>query len=205
MYNTGMSASPLPRDFYDRPVLEVARDLLGARLVRVEGGRRLSGWIVECEAYRGEEDQACHARRGRTPRTAVMYGPAGRAYVYFTYGMHWMLNCVTGPEGFPAAVLLRAVWPAEGRAVMAERRQGQLFARWTDGPAKLTQALGVDAALNGADLCSPAAGLWIEPALTAPEAQVVIGPRVGLGKTPEPWLSMPWRFRWTADLDGGQS
>src|SRR5512136_44990 len=127
----------LPREFYDRPTITVARELLGMRLVRLLDGVRLGGIITETEAYIGEEDLACHARFGRTRRNAVMYGPPGFAYVYFTYGMHWLLNAVTGPEGFPAAVLIRAIQPVEGLEIITARRQG----RDTLGPAKLTQAL----------------------------------------------------------------
>ena len=120
-----------------------------------------------------------------------MYGPPGFAYVYFTYGMHWMLNAVTGPEGFPAAVLIRAIQPVQGLEIISARRQG----RDTLGPAKLTQALGIDAAQNGADLCSRASGLWIEAGAAIPEAELLTGPRVGLYTVPEPWKSKPWRFR----------
>jgi DNA-3-methyladenine glycosylase len=112
-------SSIIPKSFYERPTLEVARDLLGKRLVHNPQGVRITGTIVETEAYRGEEDQACHARAGRTPRTSIMYGHAGMAYIYFTYGMHWLLNCVTEREGFPAAVLLRAIIPLEGQEQMA--------------------------------------------------------------------------------------
>ena len=101
----------LPRDFYDRPTLTVARDLMGARLVRILDGVKLVGLITETEAYISEKDLACHARAGRTARTAVMYGEPGHAYVYFTYGNHWMLNVVTERKGFPAAVLIRAIQP----------------------------------------------------------------------------------------------
>jgi DNA-3-methyladenine glycosylase len=181
----------LPRSFYDRSTLIVARELLGARLVRILDGIRLAGIIVEAEAYVGEADLGCHARAGRTQRNAVMYGPPGHAYVYFTYGMHWMLNAVTEREGFPAAVLLRAIQPVEGVETIARRRDG----RDTLGPAKLTQALGVERALNGADLTSRSAGLWIEAGEPVAEENVITGPRVGLYTVPEPWKSLPWRFR----------
>ena len=188
----------LPRDFFARPTLEVVRALLGMRLVRLEEGRRLGGRIVEAEAYIGEEDLGCHAKAGRTPRTQVMYGPPGHAYVYFTYGMHWMLNFVTQAEGFPAAVLLRAILPTEGLELMAARRgrvvDGLPPARWTDGPAKVCQALGIDRRCNGLDLCAPEADLFIETAPPIPDASVTIGPRVGLYNVPEPWKSLPWRY-----------
>lgn len=184
----------LPASFYERDVVVCARALLGMRLVRLLGGVRLSGIICETEAYRGEEDLACHARAGRTPRTAVMYGPPGRAYIYFTYGMHWCLNAVCMAEGFPAAVLIRAIQPVEGLAVIAERRKGQPQKSWTDGPAKLTAALGIDRRLNGCDLTDPTGELRIEPGEPVPDAAVAVTPRIGLGATPEPWQSMPWRF-----------
>ena len=192
----------LPVSFYDRPVLEVARDLLGARLVRRLNGLRLSGIIVETEAYRGEEDLACHARAGRTPRTEVMYGPPGYAYVYFTYGMHWLLNCVTGPEGFPAAVLVRAILPREGIETIAANRAGQPRKLWCNGPAKLTRALAVDGGFNAANLCDPQGSLWIEAGHPIPDHRVRTGPRVGIQRVPEPWRSIPWRF--LADLPESQ-
>jgi DNA-3-methyladenine glycosylase len=185
-------ASPcLPHEFYNRPTLTVARELLGMRLVRLLDGVRLVGIIIETEAYIGEEDLGCHARSGRSRRNAVMYGPPGFAYVYFTYGMHWMLNAVTEPEGFPAAVLLRAIQPVDGVEIIAARRQG----RDTLGPARLTQALGIDVDFNGADLCSQDLGLWIESAAPLAETAVLSGPRIGLYTVPEPWKSIPWRFR----------
>lgn len=183
--------APLPRGFYLRPTLTVARDLLGMRLVRVLDGERLAGIITETEAYIGEEDLGCHARAGRTPRTAVMYGPAGHAYVYFTYGMHWLLNVVTEREGFPAAVLIRAIRPVAGVETIRARRRG----RDCDGPAKVTVALGIDGSHNGLDLCARASGLWIEPGEAVAESDVLRGPRVGLNSVPEPWKSIPWRFR----------
>jgi DNA-3-methyladenine glycosylase len=165
------------------------------RLVRVQAGQRLSGLITEAEAYIGQEDLACHAHTGKSKRNAVMFGPPGFAYVYFTYGMHWMLNAVTEPDGSPAAVLLRAIQPLEGLELIAARREG----RDTIGPGKLTQALGIDGSLNGIDLCDPASGLWIEPGVPVPDRAVLTGPRIGLYTVPEPWKSMPWRFRTTID------
>ena len=177
-------------------MVQVARDLLGMRLVRLLGGRRISGLIVETEAYDGEADLACHARAGLTRRTEVMYGPPGRAYVYFTYGMHWCLNCVSGPEGYPAAVLLRAIRPEEGLDLIAARRAGRPQPEWCNGPGKLTQALGIDGALNGVDLTSTPGGLWIEAGQPAAEESVLVGPRVGIQNVPEPWRSKAWRFRY---------
>ncbi len=185
----------LPRAFYARPALAVARELLGARLVRLDGGLRLSGFITEAEAYSGEDDLGCHCRAGRTPRTQVMYGPPGHAYVYFTYGMHWCLNCVVEAEGFPAAVLIRAIEVEEGLEQVAQRRRGVPPAHWTDGPAKLTRALAIERAFNGADLCASSAELFIEAAYILPDRVVAVGPRVGLNNVPEPWKSIPWRFR----------
>jgi len=187
-----MSSCPcLPQEFYDRPTLTVARELLGMRLVRVLEGIRLSGIIIETEAYIGETDLGCHAKAGQTQRNAVMYGPPGHAYVYFTYGMHWMLNAVSEREGFPAAVLLRAIQPLEGQEVISLRRQG----RDSLGPAKLTQALSIDGACNGIDLSDPRSGLWIEAGLALAERAIMTSPRVGLYTVPEPWKSIAWRFR----------
>ncbi len=193
-----MSSSILPQEFYNRPTLRVARELLGMHLVRVLGDVRLSGIITETEAYVGEQDLGCHAKAGRTARTAVMYGPAGHAYVYFTYGMHWMLNAVTEAEGFPAAVLLRAIQPLDGLEVISANRHG----RDTNGPAKLTQALGILKDSNNCNLCTTSADLWIEMGQTIQDENVTIGPRVGLYTVPEPWRSKPWRFRVKSTLTG---
>lgn len=181
----------LSRDFYNRPTLTVARELIGARLVRILDGVKLVGLITETEAYIGEEDLACHAKAGRTPRTAVMYGPPGHAYIYFTYGNHWMLNAVTEQEGFPAAVLIRAIQPVEGVEIMSARRSG----RDTFGPGKLTQAMGITKSENGIDLTEAGTGLWIEAGGSVPDKSVTVGPRVGLYSVPEPWKSIPWRFK----------
>jgi DNA-3-methyladenine glycosylase len=170
--------------------------------VRLEDGLRLSGTIVEVEAYRGEEDLGCHARAGLTPRTKVMYGPPGHAYVYFTYGMHWMLNFVTEEPGFPAATLIRAIVPSEGLEVIAARRDGQPPARWTDGPGKICRALGIDGRLNGADLCTPGAQLFVEAGEPAPEEAILLTPRVGLNTVPEPWKSVEWNFKLQQNLRG---
>lgn len=187
--------------FFARPAQEVAPDLLGKRLVRhLANGRFLSGLIVETEAYGdvGGQDMACHgdrANNGRpTPRTAVMFGPAGVAYVYFTYGMHWLFNIVTGQPGQAGAVLIRALEPLDGLDEMQRRRNGRSHQQLTNGPAKLAQAFAIDQTLNGANLCAPDGVIWLEDApLAAPES-ICSGPRIGLGKTPEPWLSIPWRF-----------
>jgi DNA-3-methyladenine glycosylase len=180
----------LPRNFYNRPTLTVARELIGTRLVRILDGVRLVGLITEAEAYIGESDLACHAKAGRTPRTQVMYGPPGHAYVYFTYGNHWMLNAVTEQEGFPAAVLIRAIQPIEGVEVMSARRNG----RDAFGPGKLTKAMGISKTDNTVDLTKASNDLWIEAGISVPDKNVTIGPRVGLNTVPEPWLSKPWRF-----------
>ena len=124
-----------------------------------------------------------------------MFGPPGHAYVYFTYGMHWMFNVVTEMEGFPAAVLIRALEPVEGIAIMARNRHGRDGVNLCSGPAKLTQALVITRALNGADLCvRRGTELWLEDAPSIPAAQIATGPRIGLNSVPEPWKSIPWRF-----------
>jgi DNA-3-methyladenine glycosylase len=196
-----MNAGRLPCEFFSRPALTVARDLLGTRLVRLENGQRLSGLITETEAYSGEEDLGCHAKVGRTARTQVMYGLSGHAYVYFTYGMHWCLNIVVEAEGYPAAVLIRAIFPTEGLELIAARRDGVPRANWTDGPAKLTRALHIAKDFNGADLCTPAAQLFIEPGIQIPDSQINVTARIGLKNVPEPWKSIPWRFLVAPGLD----
>lgn len=186
---------PLPVEFFNRPTLTVARELLGCRLVRILDDIRLVGVITETEAYIGETDLGCHAKAGRTQRTEPMYGPPGRAYVYFTYGMHWCFNTVTEAEGFPAAVLLRAIETVEGQRVVAFRRAKARKADWSNGPAKLTAAFGIDSHQNKIDLTQTASGLWLEPGVAIPDENVTTGPRVGLYSVPEPWKSIPWRFR----------
>lgn len=187
-------AQAIPRSFFARPTCTVARELLGCLLVRQLNGTRLSGTIVEAEAYIGERDLACHARAGKTSRTEVMYGAAGFAYVYFTYGMHWMLNVVTEQEGFPAAVLIRAIEPVEGIDQMRKLRGGKEERLLCSGPARLTQALAIARNENGLDLCQPQSGIWIEPGEPLARNQITTSTRIGLGQTPEPWLSKPWRY-----------
>lgn len=167
----------------DRDTPLIARRLLGATLVVRGAGGGLARWrITETEAYDGPDDRASHAWRGLTPRNAVMFGPAGRWYVYLCYGVHEMLNLVTGPRGYPAAVLIRGV---EG----------------IEGPGRLTRALGIDRRFNGRAM-GRASGLWIEsanadtdgPAVEAGE--ISVGPRVGIDYARPAWAARPWRFRW---------
>ena len=186
----------LRREFFAIPAAELAPALLGARLVRVlDDGARVSGVIVETEAYVGVKDRASHAFEGRrTARNEAMYADAGTAYVYFTYGMHWCLNAVTEAEDFPAAVLIRAVIPIEGIDQVRLRRPGIPERNWCDGPAKLCRAFDITGDLNGADLTRPGE-LWIEPGSEVSDKIVEKGPRVGISYAAEPWCSIPWRFK----------
>jgi DNA-3-methyladenine glycosylase len=168
----------LDRKFYRRDTLQVARALLGKKLVRQINGLELSGMIVETEAYCGREDSACHAHRGKTPRNAVMFGEPGHAYVYFTYGMHYMLNLVTEAAENPSAVLIRAVLPLAGIKEMEDRRKRK-GADLTNGPAKLCQALSIDKSLNGWDLtCGKE--LWVEDYKKIPAKSIIATPRIGI-------------------------
>jgi DNA-3-methyladenine glycosylase len=191
----------IDRDFFRRPTLDVARQLLGKRLVRIEkDGRRTAGLIRETEAYIGSDDLGCHASAGHTARNSSMWGPPGHAYVYFIYGMHWMLNFVTEKEGFPAAVLLRGLKPSEGMERIRARRTGRPEKEWTNGPAKICQALGIDGTFNGTDLCKPTTPLFLEAGLEIPASRVTTSPRVGLYSVEEPWKSIPWRFQASDDI-----
>ncbi len=172
---------PLPLSFYSRPALVVARALLGKVLVLNEGGRRRSGHIVETEAYVGEHDLACHASKGRTARTDVMFGPPGRAYVYLVYGMHHCFNVVTDPEGTASAVLVRALEPLEGL------QPGQR----TDGPGKLCRELGIHLAHNRADLRT--APLFLEDGEELKDRAVQRGPRIGVDYAGV-WAKKPYRL-----------
>jgi DNA-3-methyladenine glycosylase len=185
---------PIQASWFDRPATEVAPDLLGKLLVRQVDGACAAGRIVETEAYQGEDDQGCHAKAGLTERTRVMYGNPGTAYIYFTYGMHWLLNVVCMPVGFPAAVLIRAIQPIFGEEFMQARRPAAAKG-WLNGPAKLCQALAVDGQLNGANLCQTSSGLWIaDDSVAANQSAVRTTPRIGLNTVPEPWRSLPWRY-----------
>jgi DNA-3-methyladenine glycosylase len=181
----------LTPDFYIRPTLEVARNLLGKVLVRKLGHRQLSGIIVETEAYVGPEDLACHASKGRTARTAVMFEPGGRAYVYMIYGFYFCLNVVTEPKDFPAAVLIRAVDPVENVGTMRRLRNNpQRDTNIASGPGKLCMAMAIDKKLNGADLTGDT--LWIE------NRDITVGPidataRIGIDYAGE-YKDKPWRF-----------
>ncbi len=150
----------LQRSFYERGARTVARQLLGKRLVYQREGRRLAGRIVETEAYLGVRDMASHAFRGRTKRTEVMFGAGGHLYMYFIYGLFWMMNVVTETEGSAGAVLLRALEPLEGVDEMKANRGGKDGRLVASGPARLTRALGADGSLNGVDLCGDL--VWIE-------------------------------------------
>lgn len=176
-------SSRLSRLFFSRYTPEVARALIGAKLVRVVDGRRLSGVVVETEAYRGARDPASHAYRGETPRNSVMFGPAGHAYVYFAMGMHHCLNVTTESDGTPAAVLLRAVQPVEGIEMMVASRGLKDQTRLASGPGNLTKAFKIDRSLNGEDV-TLSEGLFFEPgrAKGAVGVSTRVGVSVGKGR-----------------------
>lgn len=188
----------LPREFYTRGnVLHVARDLLGKLLVVPdERGRRVSGMIVEVEAYRGPEDRASHAYGGRrTRRTETMYGEGGVAYVYFVYGMYFQFNVVSNMAQVPHAILVRALEPVEGIEIMRERRHSHPDHNLTNGPGKLCIALGIDRALNSVDLLGNR--VWLEEFQHVSPRRIARGPRIGIDYAQE-WIDKPWRF-WIRD------
>lgn len=182
----------LDRKFYNRDTLKVARDLLGKKLIRRIDGTELSGIIVETEAYCGESDSACHAHRGKTLRNAVMFGPPGCAYVYFTYGMHYLLNLVTEEEGNPCAVLVRAILPLAGLDEMQTRRKRR-GKDLTNGPAKLCQALAIDKSFNGRDL-TEGRQLWVEQYQSVPAKRIFVTPRIGIDYARKEDREALWRF-----------
>jgi DNA-3-methyladenine glycosylase len=197
-----MKALPLkrlPRKFFLRPTLEVARDLLGKLLVlRDDNGQELIGEINEVEAYIGRDDPACHAAAGRTKRNDVMFWRGGHAYLYFTYGMYHCLNIVTEREGFPAAVLIRSIIPRRGLRAMKERRQaarakptpGLTRHKLCDGPGKLCLALGLDLQQNGVDLVKSESFFLVDQGKTVCRPQVTT--RIGISRGKE----LPWRFHY---------
>ena len=189
-----MKSKKLPREFYTRAnVLEVSRELLGKLLVVPdETGRRISGKIVEVEAYRGPEDRASHAYGGRrTKRTETMYGEGGVAYVYFVYGMYNQFNVVSNVRDTPHAILVRALEPVEGIETMRTRRHSHADRNLTSGPGKLCLAMGIDRELDGADLLGDR--VWIEEYERVPRSQIARGPRIGIDYAEE-WIEKPWRF-----------
>jgi DNA-3-methyladenine glycosylase len=175
---------PLPRSFYERPVLEVASDLIGCVVSR-DG---VSGMIVETEAYHDSEP-ASHAFVGLTPRTRTLFGPPGHAYVYRSYGIHAMLNAVCEPEGVGAAVLIRALQPLTGIERMRERRGELPLSQLCSGPGKLGEALGIGFDEDGSDLCGEGPIAIVERSLAEPP-QILTGVRIGITKAAE----LPWRF-----------
>jgi DNA-3-methyladenine glycosylase len=172
------------REFFDRSVHEVARDLIGCELRVGES----AGLIVETEAYE-ESDPACHAYVGRTARNEVLFGPPGHAYVYLSYGIHSLLNFVTEPEGRASAVLIRALEPTEGIDLMRERRGRDEIEQLCSGPGKLSEALDVGLSLNGSDLFRPPFELS-ESDRAISEAAITASPRIGITKAAE----LPWRY-----------
>lgn len=182
----------LNRKFYHRDTLRVASELLGKRLVRQINGHELSGMITETEAYCGREDSACHAHRGKTQRNEVMFGKPGHAYVYFTYGMHYMLNLVTEEEENPCAVLIRALMPLTGIDEMDARRKRK-GKDLTSGPAKLCQAMSIDKSLNGWDLAIGEA-LWVEDYKKIPSSKIIATPRIGIDYAKKQHRDALWRF-----------
>jgi len=177
----GMASSDRPRilskEFYARETVRVAKNLLGKQLVRVKGRVRMIGRIVEVEAYRGSDDPASHAFHGLTLRNAPMFGEPGRAYIYFTYGNHYCLNITTHERGTPGAVLVRAIEPLEGISVMRRLRPNVPELALTNGPGKLTKALGIDKSLNEVDMTKPGP-LFV---MNAEEAHFKIGQSTRIG------------------------
>lgn len=182
----------LSEDFFDRPVLEVAPDLLGAVVEHRTAAGTVAVRLTEVEAYDGESDPGSHAFRGQTPRNEVMFGPPGRVYVYFTYGMHWCMNLVCGPPGQASAVLLRAGEVVRGEELARSRRTTSRSARdLAQGPARLTVALGVDGSLDGADATDAGSSLTVRAGGGVATEAVRSGPRVGVAGD---GAAHPWRF-----------
>lgn len=184
---TSWSLKKLPRSFYLRPTITVAQDLLGKYIIRKLGRQRLIGKIVETEAY-GERDPASHSYRGKTKRNEVMFWEGGHLYVYFTYGMHFCANVVTGPEGRGEAVLIRAVEPIDGIEAMVKKRTTPLLTTLTDGPAKFCQAFGIGRKENGIDLLGDE--IYITNGERIPRSRIGKSIRIGITNGKE----KKWRF-----------
>ena len=180
----------LPRSFYEQATVDVAQQLLGKYLVRKHPKGVTDGRIVESEAYIGPHDLACHASHGRTPRTEVMFGSAGHAYVYFVYGVHYMLNVVTEGFNHPAAVLIRAVEPVDGIELMEARRRTEKRRNLCSGPGKLCQAFTIDRSLNAADLCGDI--IYLEDR-GEPVPKFLAKPRIGVDYAGK-WKDKRFRF-----------
>jgi DNA-3-methyladenine glycosylase len=180
--------SELPRAFFDRHPEDVAPDLLGCVIERTSPEGTVAVRLTEVEAYAGGRDPASHAHRGRTERNAVMFGPPGHVYVYFTYGMHFCMNLVCLGEGTAAAVLIRAGEIVRGRELAASRRPRSSVRDLARGPARLCEALAIDRSLNGADVCDPAGTLRVLPGQEASAYRT--GPRTGVTNAKD----VAWRF-----------
>ncbi len=189
-----MATDSLPAAFYGRPSLEVARDLLGCLLT--DG--RVTVRLVEVEAYTGTSDPASHSYRGPTPRNQIMWGPPGRLYVYFTYGMHWCMNVVCESEGHASAVLFRAGEVVDGADEAELRRPGVRQVDWGRGPARLARLFRVTGEQNGLDLTASDASLRLMRGERVAGAKVRTGPRVGLNPRMGEAAEWPWRW-WIAD------
>ena len=188
--NPSRAGVKLPRAFYQQSTIDVAKQLLGKYLVRQHAEGLTVGRIVETEAYVGPQDLACHASKGRTARTEVMFGPAGHAYVYFIYGFYYMLNLVTERQDHPAAVLIRAAEPVTGLDLMKARRRLEKLRDLASGPGKLCQAFAIDRSLNGADLCDGI--LYIEDH-GEPRPKFQATPRIGVDYAGK-WKDKRYRF-----------
>jgi len=185
--------TPLPRKFYARNTVEVARELLGCLLLRrLPDGELLIARITETEAYDGPDDTACHGSRGLTPRTRTLFGPPGHAYVYLVYGMHELFNIVTDRAGYPAGVLIRAVEPIQGEARMRMLRPVPRR-NLANGPGKLTRALAITREHNGLDLTTVGA-IWISAGQAVSPWKIQCGPRIGIDYADEAHRLAPWRF-----------
>lgn len=187
-----MPGNKLPRDFYAQPVLKVARECIGKVLVHRSPEGETAGRIVEAEAYRGPLDLAAHSSRGLTKRTAAMFGPPGYAYIYLLYGISWALNLVAAAEHEPHAVLIRALEPVRGLELMARRRKMPSASReLTNGPGKLTMAMGITGALYGEDLCGRV--LFLEEPAEKVAIRIGRSPRINVDYSGD-WKLKPWRF-----------